>query len=230
MPQVAPFPHIWLLPMIALILTHLGWAAPNASEYNLLNYAKPEFHPYADSTKGRENHRYTDAQVNENRLYDFYSRQADYYIEQGEVPDIIPAYPGMDAGIHSHWGTYPQVHSESDAWAKMDNGPIVGSVMAQGSEFIVKALHLKLREGDDWLYATFDPLSLSYRFVWNGEFLRYPTKRWGITGLVEPDGEIFLQRISNNGLSKQDGDSYQGYYLVGDQIVFKCQLKFCRRN
>jgi len=210
-----------LLRTAAFILAHLGWTTSNGSEYNLLNYANPEIHPYADSAKGRENHRYTDAQVNENRLYDFYSRQADYYIEQGEVPDIIPAYPGMDAGIHSHWGTYPQVHSESDAWAKMDNGPLVGSVMAQGSGFIVKALHLKLREGDDGLYATFDPLSLSYRFVWNGGFLRYPTKRWGITGLVEPDGEILLQRMFHNGLFRQDRDDYQGYYLVDDQVVFK---------
>ena len=223
--QIVFLPRVPLPRAVVLLVCFLGWIPLNGSGYNLLNYANPEIHPYADPTKGRENHRYTDAQVNENRLYDFYSRQADYYIEHKEVPKIIPAYPGMDAGIHSHWGTYPQVHSESDAWAKMDNGPVVGSVMAQGDGFIVKALHLKLSEGDNPLYATFDPQTLSYRLVWRGDFLRYPTKRWGITGLVEPDGEIFLQRMSKNSLSRQDGDTYQGYYSVGDQIVFKYQYQ-----
>ena len=107
----------------------------------------------------------------------------------------------------------------------MDNGPVVGSVMAQSDGFIVKALHLKLSEGDYPLYATFDPLNLSYRLVWNGDFLRYPTKRWGITGLVEPDGEIFLHRDFSNRLSRHDGNAYHGYYLVDDQIVFKYQYQ-----
>ena len=87
----------------------------HASDYNLLNYADPAVHPYADPAGGRDRHRYTDAQVNELRLYDFYSRQADYYLEQREVPEIIPAYPGMDAGLNSHWGTHPQVHYLNDA-------------------------------------------------------------------------------------------------------------------
>ena len=163
-----------------------------ASDFNLLNYADPAVHPYADPAGGRDRHRYTDAQVNELRLYDFYSRQADYYLEKGKVPEIIPAYPGMDAGINSHWGTHPQIQIQDDKWSRMDNGSTVGSVVAQGEDFIVKAVHLRLGSNPP-LSAVFDPLSLSYRLVWGEAFLRYPSYQWGISGRVEPGGEIILE-------------------------------------
>lgn len=200
-------------------------------EYDFSNYADPAMHPYADPAKGREGHRYTDAEVNELRLYDFYSRQADYYIEQGQVPEVIPAYPGMDAGINSHWGTHPQVHYKDDRWSRMDNGFAVGSVMAQGKEFIVKPVHLRLGNGDP-LFATFDAETLSYRMVWEGAFLRYPDRRWGITGLVEPDGEVVLES-TGQGWSAIDrlggelavvGKEYEGYYEIGSNTVFKYRV------
>ncbi len=202
-----------------------------AQEYNLLNYANPTVHPYADPAKGREAHRYADAKVNELRLYDFYSRQADYYLEQKEIPEIIPAYPGMDAGINSHWGTHPQVHYYDDAWSQMDNGPAVGSVIAQGNGFIVKAIHVRLGDSSP-LFATFDPLRFSYRLVWTGDFLDYPSQRWGITGLVEPGGDVILENADSNWspttVTENDSvtgeNKYHGYYRHNDKIVFKYRV------
>jgi azurin/glucose/arabinose dehydrogenase len=218
-------------PKIGLI-AFIGFAyLANAQDYNFLNYADPAIHPYADPAVGREAHRYADAKVNELRLYDFYSRQADYYIQQGELPEIIPAYPGMDAGINSHWGTHPQVHHLDDRWSRMDNGFAVGSVMPQGVGFIVKPVHVRLGD-DSSLFATFDAQSLSYRLVWEGDFLRYPNRRWGITGLVEPGGEALLESTavgwnSIDGLGSElvaVGAHYQGYYDVGNQTVFKYRV------
>ena len=183
----------------------VSWGIPAfASDFNLLNYADPAVHPYADTAEGRDRRRYTDAQVNELRLYDFYSRQADYYLEKGKVPEIIPAYPGMDAGLNGHWGTHPQIHIQDDGWSRMDNGSAVGSVIAQGEDFIVKAVHLRLG-GHPALSATFDPLSLSYRLVWGEPFLRYPSFQWGISGRVEPGGNIILEN-SASGWSGLTGD------------------------
>ena len=221
--------HCQLVISFALLLAYGSPAF--ASDFHLLNYADPTVHPYADPAGGRDQHRYTDAQVNELRLYDFYSRQADYYLEKGKVPEIIPAYPGMDAGLNSHWGTHPQVHIHDNAWSHMDNGSAIGSVMAQGEDFMVKAVHLRLG-GNARLSATFDPLSLSYRLVWGEAFLRYPSRRWGITGLVEPGGKIILENPAS-GWSAITGDKidsvtaenhYHGYYRHGDEIIFKYRL------
>ena len=217
---------------ILFVLLIPNGALAQASDQNLLNYADPAVHPYADPAGGRDQHRYTGEQVNELRLYDFYSRQADYYLEQGEVPELIPAFPGLDAGLNSHWGTHPQVHIINDSWSRMDNGSTVGSVMAQGEDFIVKAVHLRLGENPS-LSATFDPLSLSYRLVWTEAFLRYPNRRWGITGLVEPEGKIILENPASGwSLNSSDHSSsvttnidYQGYYRHEEKTVFKYRVQ-----
>ena len=220
--------NLFVIPFVLLV--YCGSPAV-ASDFNLLNFADPAVHPYANPAGGRDRHRYTDAQVNELRLYDFYSRQADYYLEKGKVPKIIPAYPGMDAGINSHWGTHPQIQIQDDGWSRMDNGSTVGSVVAQGEDFIVKAVHLRLG-GNPPLSAAFDPLSLSYRLVWGEAFLRYPSYQWGITGRVEPGGEIILENPAS-GWSRISGveiDSataeihYHGYYRHGDETIFKYRV------
>ena len=51
-----------------------------------LNVAKAEQHPYVDAAGGREGYQLAGEKVNEARVYDFYQRQADYYMAKGEVP------------------------------------------------------------------------------------------------------------------------------------------------
>ena len=71
-----------------------------------LNLADPEKYPYANPNAGREGYDLAGKTVNEARVYDFYQRQADYYMENPNLtPKIIPAYPGLDAGLHGHWKT-----------------------------------------------------------------------------------------------------------------------------
>jgi hypothetical protein len=114
----------------------------------------------------------------------------------------------------------------------MDNGSAVGSVMAQGEDFIVKAVHLRLG-GNPALSTTFDPLSLSYSLVWDETFLRYPNQRWGITGLVKPDGKIILEKLAtgwstineDNDDSVNEENHYHGYYRYGDEVIFRYRVQ-----
>ena len=195
------------------------------------NVADPAVYPYADPTQSRQHHRDEDHPINEFRLYDFYQRQADYYMEHGKVPDIIPAYPGMEAGINGHWGRYNHFDLFSDRWAKMDNGPIVTSVIRQQGEPIVKAVNLRLGKDQD-IYASFDQLTLSYRMVWEDAFLIYPEVRWGMMGLVEPATTPLLNSWKT-GWSKSFSfpESYQaseidykGFFRFGNQAVFSYQI------
>ena len=72
--------------------------------------ADPKVDSYADPTQSREGHLLTEEQVNSVRLYDFYQRQADYFMAQDEktLPELLPAYPGLDAGEFGHWGKHNQ--------------------------------------------------------------------------------------------------------------------------
>ena len=195
------------------------------------NVADPAIYSYANPAEGREGHRYSDHPINEFRLYDFYQRQADYYIETGEDPEIIPAYPGMEAGLNGHWGRYNQFDLYDDIWSRMDNGPIVTSVIRQGRDQLVKAINLTLGE-DQSVFATFDQLQMSYRMVWKDEFLTYPEVRWGMMGLVQPATDPMLQSWSNAwSKTTQWGNVYEtseldyhGFFRHGNKAVFSYKV------
>ena len=213
------------LSSIALVLTI---ASPLRAQRDAPpNVAAPEIYPYSDPASNRESHRYADHSINEFRLYDFYARQADYYLENGNVPEIIPAYPGMEAGINGHWGRYNDFDLFSDIWSRMDNGPIVSWVIRQQGTPILKAVNLKLGE-DQNIYATFDQQSLGYRMVWKDSFLQYPQVRWGMMGLVQPDGAPFLNSWDTSWSKSTDWKEnyetseaeYHGFYRHGQNAVF----------
>ncbi len=42
--------------------------------------------------------------VNRERIYDFYAKEAEYFRKQSPVPFLLPPFPGLDGGIHGHWG------------------------------------------------------------------------------------------------------------------------------
>jgi hypothetical protein len=68
---------------------------------------RPNLSPeaYFRTEDGREKKRNADALINRYRLYDFYRRQADFYMAQGaSVAALLPPYPGLDGGRRGHWG------------------------------------------------------------------------------------------------------------------------------
>src|SRR5262249_34613735 len=42
--------------------------------------------------------------VNRDRVYDFYTKEAEYFSKQPTVPALLPPYPGLDGGKLGHWG------------------------------------------------------------------------------------------------------------------------------
>lgn len=191
-------------------------AAPSSEIPNL---ADPETHPYADPAQGRERFRYAGVPVNEFRLYDFYARQADYYASQPELPEILPAFPGMEAGRFGHWGKYSQFDYFDESWSRMDNGNLVGSVIRINREPITKAINLRLSSDGD-LSTTFDPLALNYRMVWTGGFLKYGSIRWGMMSNVQSASPPQFTSGDGNAWGKSAETEYLGYYRFNDEVVF----------
>ena len=60
--------------------------------------------PHFQTSQGRENHRFADAKINAYRLYDFYSRQAEYHLEKKSNTTLLLPYPGLEGGRRGHWG------------------------------------------------------------------------------------------------------------------------------
>jgi hypothetical protein len=59
---------------------------------------------YFQTSLGREGHRFAGAPINQYTLYDFYDRQAAFYLKQPSIPELLPPYPGLQGGRQGHWG------------------------------------------------------------------------------------------------------------------------------
>ncbi len=61
--------------------------------------------PYCATDGGRERHRFSKHAINQYRLYDFYVRQAEYYLSNpADSSKVLPPFPGLDGGRRGHWG------------------------------------------------------------------------------------------------------------------------------
>lgn len=181
-----------------------------------LNVADSTTHPYADPKGGRENHRLTDADCNQFRIYDFYQRQADYYLSHPDkLPEIIPAFPGLDGGKYGHWGKFNQNGHRDNRWNEMGLGSVVGQQVPDvGPESI--ALNLN---PEDQLSAVFSPSTFNICKYWKDGFVHFNSYRWGTSGGAAIKGTV--QFKTKKGWSDLQGATkYMGYYHYGDLAVF----------
>ena len=103
-----PKPRIFLLTLSMSILVSC------LMQGNSLNVATSGKYPYSDPQGGRDNYSLSGEKVNEARVYEFYQRQADYYMANPDkIPQVIPAHPGLDGGLHD-WGKYNQIIPMTD--------------------------------------------------------------------------------------------------------------------
>ncbi len=203
-------------PVFPAILCLVSTLATDAASPG--NLADPTQHPYADPNGGRENYALASETVNEARLYDFYQRQADFYLANpGEIPTVIPAYPGLDAGLHGHWGKHNQNNHQDGRWNAIEPGEHRTTVFKPNGISILKGICIRLGDQRE-LSACFDPLSLSYRAIWQGGFLNYHPFRWGTSRDVTPDGELWFAIPS---AEMPPNSRYLGFRRYGKRIVFE---------
>ncbi len=199
----------------------------SAQEHNHLNIANPEQHPYVDPAGNREGHLNTEREVNEARVYDFYQRQADYYMAEERKPALIPAFPGLDAGQHGHWGKHSQNQHQDGRWNGIDMGSIWGQKIRSGKLALGKAVSVKLGSKSE-LSTCFDPETLSYPSLWQGGFIQFDPFRWGTSRNVSQVGEIWFDIEAATPAWNGKGESipfqYNGYYRHGERAIFTYHL------
>ena len=201
--------------ILSAIFCFLSAVAVEAAKGNLADPAK---HPYADPAGGREKYLLAGETVNEARLYDFYQRQADFYLNSpGEVPKVIPAYPGLDAGQHGHWGKHNQNNHQDGRWNDIEQGEVRTTVFKPKGASILKGICIRIGAERE-LSACFDPLTLSYRAIWKDGFLKYHPFRWGTSRDVTPDGDVWTT-VTDTTIPA--GGRYLGYHRYGQRVVFK---------
>gem|GEM_PF-1359368 len=153
--------------------------------------------------------------MNEARLYEFYQRQADFYMKSSnEVPVILPAYQGLDGGLHGHWGKHNQNNHSDVRWNDAEMGEVVTQVFRGGDMVVLKGICLRLGEKRE-LSACFDPLTLTYRSVWENGFVHFDGFRWGISRNAKLEGEAWF---TTKTASISEGGKYMGFHRYGTRI------------
>ena len=187
---------------------------------NSLNVAKAGKYPYSDPQGGRENYSLSGEKVNEARVYEFYQRQADYYMANPDkIPQVIPAHPGLDGGLHGHWGKYNQNNHNDGRWNDGDTGEHFTHVVKAKGLNVLKGICVKLGY-DHALSTCFDPLSLSYRAVWDG-WVRFEPFRWGCSRGANIEGNPWF--TLNKAEMPEDGN-YLGFHRFGKRVVFEYEI------
>ena len=187
-----------------------------------LNLATAGKYPYSNPSSGRESYKLAGETVNEARVYDFYQRQADYYMANPDkIPAVIPAFPGLDGGLHGHWGKHNQNGHNDGRWNDGDTGEHFAHVIKGPKDFNVeKGVCVKRGDGQV-MSACFVPQTLSYRAVWQGNWVTFGPFRWGSSRGATIDGKPWF--LVNNASMPQDSE-YLGLRRFGKRVVFEYRI------
>lgn len=198
--------------------------------------AKPEF-PYMDVTGGREGYRFANRTRNLFRLYDFYARQAEYYLSRPETPEIVPEFPGIDGGAFGHWGRFSKNSFRDRSWNLMRLDTVFSGILRvpgiKGAPALPRAVAVHLGEQGQ-LATAFDTETLRYAHLWRNGFVSFADNRYGIGGGIEADGEVLLSAPPMTGWSAsgsfpKEFDKgavvYHGHYRQGKRAAFSYNVE-----
>ena len=158
--------------------------------------------------------------VNGNRLYDFYSREADYFMKQPSVPHLLPHFPGLEGPKYGHWGAQNEKTWADGRWNHTDLGSLLSGVFRGGGVTVPRGICVHLGDKGE-LAACFNPETLCYEALWEGGFLKFSSVRHGFM-----DGLI----MNGTALPRPDGRKpekpfvYHGLYRHGKRVLFSYSI------
>lgn len=157
--------------------------------------------------------------VNRDRVYDFYEKEARYFMKQSPVPPLLPEYPGLDGGKYGHWGNQNDDVWRDGRWNDTDLGSLMSGVFRGAGLVIPKGVCVRLGGKED-ISTCFDPTTLEFAAVWQGGFIRFDAARHGFMGGTIMHGELLGKTRAAN---PPPPFVYHGYYRLGPEVVFSYQ-------
>ncbi len=158
--------------------------------------------------------------VNRDRVYDFYTKQAEYFRQQPALPMLLAPYAGLDGGQQGHWGNQDENYWADDRWNETKIGRVQAGVFHAGDLTIPRGVCVRIGEQAE-LSVCFDPQTLTYRAVWSGGFVKFDSIRHGLLGGLLLDGE--LQPTPQHDAPEQSWE-YHGYYRAGNRVIFSYRI------
>lgn len=158
--------------------------------------------------------------INRDRLYEFYTKQAEFFRVHEPRPTLVGEFPGLDGGPFGHWGNQNEASWANDNWNNTDLGSVLGGVFNGPKGPIARAVCVALGDAQDY-GVCFDPDTLTYEAFWKGGFLKFSPVRHGFINGLTPKGEYLDKPV---GEKPDQPFKYLGYYRHGKRIVFAYRI------
>ncbi len=158
--------------------------------------------------------------VNRDRIYDFYSKQADHFRRLPVTPPLLSEFPGLDGGELGHWGNQNEDVWKSDRWNETLLGTVQCGVFRGGGVTVPRGVCVRLGDNGE-LSACFNPETLKYDVVWSGGFVKFSSVRHGFMHGLLMDGELQPTPI---GHKPTQPFIYRGFYRHGKRVVFAYRI------
>ncbi len=163
---------------------------------------------------------YWDKPVNRERVYDFYAKEARYFLNQNPRPKLVQEFPGLDGGKQGHWGNQNDDYWADDRWNQTDLGSMLAGVFRDAGKVIPRGIAVRFgKQGE--MATCFNPETLSYEALWKDGFLKFSSSRHGFLGGLRIDGKL-LERPKNEKLTEPF--QYLGFYRHGPRVIFLYQI------
>lgn len=158
--------------------------------------------------------------VTRDRLYDFYTKQADYFRQQHHIPMLLAQFPGLDGGKQGHWGNQNEAVWADGRWNEARLGSVQSGVFQAGGAAVARGVCLQLGDHGE-LSACFNPDTLTYDAVWSGGFVGFDSVRHGFVSALQLKGQLVPVPKQN---PPDKAFKYHGFYRHGNRVVFAYRI------
>jgi putative heme-binding domain-containing protein len=158
--------------------------------------------------------------VNRDRVYDFYTKQAQFFREQERMPALLTSFPGLDGGQQGHWGNQNEATWRDARWRETELGTVLSGVFHGPGVTVPKGVCVRLGDKGE-LSACFNPQTLQYAAVWRGGFIKLSDVRHGFLDGLQPDGTLIP--LPTDKVPPQPF-TYHGFFRHGKRVVFAYRL------
>jgi putative heme-binding domain-containing protein len=160
--------------------------------------------------------------VNRERVYQFYTKEAQFFLKQSPIPSLLPQFPGLDGGRLGHWGNQNDTTWADDRWNRSDLGNLLCGVFRGAGVVVPKGVCIRLGDRGE-LSACFNPQTLTYDAAWQGGFVKFSATRHGLMdGLIMDGTPLPLPKHASQ--KPAQPFIYHGFYRYGNRIIFSYKI------
>ncbi len=120
--------------------------------------------------------------VNRDRVYDFYTKQAEHFRQHPHSSVLAPA-PELDGDKYGHWGNQNEASWQGNEWNQVKLGNLQCGVFHGDGITVTRGICVRVGEHS----VCFNPDRLQYELVWKGD-LKFSDVRHGFLDGIQQDG------------------------------------------